>query len=56
MTDLTRKKFGLISLGCDKNRVDSEKLLSVIKDGGGEITDDINSADIIIVNTCSFLK
>ncbi len=56
MTDFSQKKFGLISLGCDKNRVDSEKLLSIIKAGGGIITDDINSAQIIIVNTCAFLN
>lgn len=56
MTDFTQKKFGLISLGCDKNRVDSEKLLSIIKSNGCEITDDISQAQILIVNTCAFLN
>ena len=56
MTDFSQKKFGLISLGCDKNRVDSEKLLSIIKAKGGVITDNINDAQIIIVNTCAFLN
>lgn len=56
MTDFTKKKFGIISLGCDKNRVDSEKLLSIIKSSGCEITDDINSVQILIVNTCAFLN
>lgn len=56
MTDFSQKRFGLISLGCDKNRVDSEKLLSIIKNNGGIITDDINAAQIIIVNTCAFLN
>ena len=56
MTDFSHKRFGLISLGCDKNRVDSEKLLSIIKSHGGIITDDINAAQIIIVNTCAFLN
>lgn len=56
MTDFTQKKFGVISLGCDKNRVDTEKLLSVIRARGGEITDDIEEANVIIVNTCAFLN
>ena len=56
MIDFSRKKFGLISLGCDKNRVDSEKLLSIIKSGGGAVTDDIDEAHILIVNTCAFLS
>ena len=56
MIDFSRKKFGLISLDCDKNRVDSEKLLSIIKSGGGAVTDDIDEAHILIVNTCAFLS
>ena len=56
MIDFTKKKFGVISLGCDKNRVDSEKLLSIIKSRGCEISDNINEAQIIIVNTCAFLN
>lgn len=49
------KKIGLISLGCDKNRVDSEKILGLI-DGRAVITNDINEANIIIVNSCAFLE
>ena len=56
MIDFSRKKFGLISLGCDKNRVDSEKLLSIIRDAGGIVTSDIEQAQILIVNTCAFLN
>lgn len=56
MIDFSQKKFGLISLGCDKNRVDSEKLLSIIKDRGGIVTSDIEQAQILIVNTCAFLN
>ena len=56
MIDFSRKKFGLISLGCDKNRVDSEKLLSIIKDRGGIVISDIEQAQILIVNTCAFLN
>ncbi|MDE6104477.1 MAG: 30S ribosomal protein S12 methylthiotransferase RimO [Clostridia bacterium] len=56
MIDFSQKSFGVISLGCDKNRVDSEKLLSIIKEKGANITDDIEKAQIIIVNTCAFLN
>lgn len=56
MTDFTKKKFGMISLGCDKNRVDSEKLLSVIKSAGCEISDNIEDVQVLIVNTCAFLS
>lgn len=56
MIDFTRKKFGVISLGCDKNRVDTEKLLSVIRARGCTLTDDIEEANVIIVNTCAFLN
>ena len=55
MTDLTRKKYGLISLGCDKNRVDAEKLLARIKERGCALTNDIEEAQVLIINTCSFL-
>lgn len=56
MIDFSQKSFGIISLGCDKNRVDSEKLLSIIKERGADITDDIGAAQILIVNTCAFLN
>lgn len=52
-----QKKFnvGVISLGCDKNRVDTEKMLAKIKEKHN-VTGDIEKADIIIVNTCAFLN
>ena len=53
---LTNKTFGVISLGCDKNRVDSEKLLGLIKEKGCVLTDDLSKAQIVIVNTCAFLQ
>ena len=53
---MQRKIFGMISLGCDKNRVDGERLLGEIKSRGHEITDDISRAQILIVNTCAFLE
>ncbi len=50
------KVFGMISLGCDKNRVDGERLLGEIKRHGCRITDDIAKAQVLIVNTCAFLN
>ena len=51
-----KKVFGMISLGCDKNRVDGERLLGEIKRHGCELTDDLSRAQIVIVNTCAFLN
>lgn len=53
---LSKKIFGVISLGCDKNRVDTEKLLGLIKARGYRLTDDLSNAQIVIVNTCAFLQ
>ncbi len=50
------KLFGVISLGCDKNRVDTEKLLGLLKARGCRLTDNLNEAQIVIVNTCAFLQ
>ncbi len=53
---LTDKVFGMISLGCDKNRVDGERILGEIKRRGCRISDDISEVNILIVNTCAFLS
>lgn len=42
---LENKKFGVISLGCDKNRVDSEKLIGLLKERGCSLTDDLRGGD-----------
>ncbi len=54
--ELVTKKVSAISLGCDKNKVDLEKLLGRLKDYGFEIVGDIYDADIVIVNTCAFIE
>lgn len=51
---LKEKTIGVISLGCDKNRVDTEKMLAVL--GSDKITQDQEEAQIIIVNSCAFLE
>ncbi len=48
-------RIGAISLGCDKNRVDSEKMLARLSSGGHIIVSDASEADILIVNTCAFI-
>ena len=48
-------KVGVISLGCDKNRVDTEKMLAVLS-AKYLLTSDIYDADVIIINTCAFLE
>lgn len=54
--ELLTKKISAISLGCDKNRVDLEYMLGKLRDFGFEIIDDIENAEIIIVNTCAFIQ
>ena len=44
-----------ISLGCDKNLVDSEMMLGILRDRGYQLVNEETEADIIIVNTCSFI-
>ena len=53
---LTNKLFGVISLGCDKNRVDTEKLLGLLKSKDCRTTDELSKAQIVIINTCAFLQ
>ncbi len=48
-------RVGLISLGCAKNLVDAEVMLGSLMKSGVEITNDAASADVVIVNTCSFI-
>ena len=49
-------RFYLVSLGCAKNLVDSEKITAVMEQHGYKLTMDPSSADILIVNTCGFIK
>lgn len=49
-------KCSLIALGCPKNLVDGERILGLLRDAGWELTTDPDQADIVIVNTCGFLR
>lgn len=50
------EKIGMISLGCPKNQVDAEIMLAKLAEGGFEITNDVDGADAVIVNTCGFIE
>ncbi|MGA2356848.1 MAG: MiaB/RimO family radical SAM methylthiotransferase, partial [Terriglobales bacterium] len=48
-------KVGFVSLGCPKNLVDSEVMMGMLAHAGAELTPDAADADVIVVNTCSFI-
>jgi ribosomal protein S12 methylthiotransferase len=48
-------KFALLTLGCDKNTVDSERYVAQLTDYGAEFTADLGEAEVIVVNTCGFI-
>jgi ribosomal protein S12 methylthiotransferase len=49
-------KVGMVSLGCPKNLVDSEVMLGTLRRGGYDLTRDPSEADVIVVNTCTFIE
>ena len=51
-----RTKVGFVSLGCPKNLVDSEVMMGMLNAAGAEITPRADDADVIVVNTCSFIE
>src|SRR5215468_2489443 len=52
----SRKKVGFVSLGCPKNLVDSEVMMGMLARAGAELTQRAEDADVIVVNTCSFIE
>ncbi len=51
----TRPKVGFVSLGCPKNLVDSEVMMGMLHHNGAELTPNAEDAEIIVINTCSFI-
>ena len=49
-------KILFVSLGCDKNLVDTEMMLGMLVQKGYTITDDETEADVVVVNTCCFIN
>jgi ribosomal protein S12 methylthiotransferase len=48
-------KIGFVTLGCDKNTVDTERYLAQLAGHGAELTTDLEAAEVIVVNTCGFI-
>lgn len=53
---IERKKVGIVSLGCPKALVDSERIITSLRSEGYEITPTYDGADVVLVNTCGFLN
>lgn len=51
-----KAKVGVVSLGCSKNRVDTELMLGELRKNGYEFVQDMTEADVILINTCSFIE
>jgi len=49
-------RFHLVTLGCPKNAVDSDKIAAALGADGCEATDDVAAADLVVVNTCAFIE
>src|SRR5262249_9783155 len=49
-------KVGFVSLGCPKNLVDSEVMMGFVTNSGAELVSRVEDADVIVVNTCSFIE
>jgi ribosomal protein S12 methylthiotransferase len=52
---VSRPKVGFVSLGCPKNLVDSEVMMGMLSQAGAELIQSAEDADVIVVNTCSFI-
>ena len=50
------QKVGFVSLGCPKNLVDSEVMMGLLARAGAELSPRVEDADVIVVNTCSFIE
>ena len=49
------KRVGMISLGCAKNQVNAEQMLYRLQQAGYTLQEDVDGADLVIVNTCGFI-
>ena len=49
-------QIGLVTLGCDKNTVDSEKMLAALVGHGARVSSDVEGSDVVVVNTCGFIE
>ncbi len=49
-------RIGLVTLGCDKNTVDSEKMMAALVGHGARVSSDVEGSDVVVVNTCGFIE
>lgn len=56
MDDNHHPVVALVSLGCPKNLVDSERMLGILAEGGCVVGADLEEADVVLINTCGFLE
>ena len=49
-------RIALLTLGCDKNTVDSERMMAALLGYGAHVSTDLERADVVIVNTCGFIQ
>lgn len=49
-------KIALVTLGCDKNTVDSERIMAALVGHGARVSSDVSGSDVVIVNTCGFIQ
>jgi ribosomal protein S12 methylthiotransferase len=49
-------RIGLVTLGCDKNTVDSEKMMAALLGHGARVSSDVEGSDVVVVNTCGFIE
>ncbi len=49
-------RIGLVTLGCDKNTVDSEHMMAALVGQGARVTSDVSTSEVVIVNTCGFIE
>ncbi len=55
ITELREKTVGIVSLGCPKNLVDTESMIHALSEKGFQVIPDLDKAEVIVVNTCSFV-
>jgi ribosomal protein S12 methylthiotransferase len=54
--DVSGPRIALVTLGCDKNTVDSERMMASLVGHGAHVSSEVEGADVVIVNTCGFIQ
>ena len=51
-----KAKISFISLGCSKNRINTEEMVYLVKEAGYEVVSDDFEADVVVINSCAFIE